>query len=304
MIEGEAAAQARPDYVSPLNPAGIAFHRFHVGDIEIFQIFDGLTSRELEQATFKNVALDEVRSSLVSAGFADNRMPNAFTITIARIGGQLVMFDSGNGEDGLPASGHLQRNMRAAGLDPRDISKIVITHFHPDHIFGLMSKTDEQVYPDMEILVPEAEYAFWTDPDCIGGLPQSRVALAKRIQATLPNWPNITRYKADKDVLPGIHAIPTYGHSPGHTSLLLSSGNAQFMVMADVTNIPVLNMQHPGWHLAADHDPQMAVETRRRMLDRAAAEGITCAGYHWGMPGAGTIVKDGDGYALLPVSLA
>jgi glyoxylase-like metal-dependent hydrolase (beta-lactamase superfamily II) len=300
MIEGETAVQ-RPDYVSPLNPEGIVFHRFHVGDIEIFQIFDGLTSRELDQATFKNVALDEVRSSLVSAGFADNTMPNAFTITIARVGGELVMFDSGNGEGGLPASGHLRRNMRAAGLDQKDISKIVITHFHPDHIFGLMSKTNELIYPDIEILVPETEYAFWTDPDCIGRLPQSRVALARRIQATLPNWRNITRYQADKDVLPGIHAIPTYGHSPGHTSLLLSSGDVQVMVMADITNIPVLNMQHPDWHLAADFDPQMAAQTRRRVLDRAAMDGIVCTGYHWGMPGAGTVFTDGDGYALVPV---
>lgn len=297
------AVQAKPDYVSPLNPANVGFHRFMVGDIEVFQIFDGLNARELEQSIFPNVALDDVKSTLSAAGFPEGRMPNAFTITIARIGGQLVMFDSGNGEGGASASGHLQRNMRAAGLDPKDVSKIVITHFHPDHIYGLMSKADEQVYPDLEILVPDAEYAFWTDPGNIGRLPQSRVALAKRIQATLPKWSNITRYQANKDVLPGIHAIPTYGHSPGHTNLLLGSGNAQMMVMADITNIPMLNMRHPGWHMAADHDPVMAVETRIRMLDRVAAEGMICTGYHWGMPGAGTVVRDGEAYALVPVGM-
>ncbi|MEZ2127765.1 MULTISPECIES: MBL fold metallo-hydrolase [unclassified Sinorhizobium] len=300
---GAAADKPEANYASPLNPRNAAFHSFRVGDLEIFQLFDGATSRELDQAIFKNVGVDEVSSSLEAAGFSKNRMPNSYTITIARIGGQLVMFDSGNGESGQPASGHLHRNMLLAGLSPTDISKIVITHFHPDHIFGLMSNAGEQIYPDVEILVPAAEYSFWTDPDCINQLPQSRVALARRIQATLPTWNNISQYDANKDVLPGIHAIPTYGHSPGHTSLLLSSGNAQLMVSGDVTNVPVLNMHHPHWHLAADHDPHLAAETRIRMLDRVAADGIVCTGYHWGMPGAGTIIRDGDGYALVPTAM-
>jgi len=96
--------------------------------------------------------------------------------------------------------------------------------------------------------------------------------------------------------------VKTYGHTPGHTSYLVSSGSAQLMVLGDVTNIPPINLHNPGWHVAFDQDAEVAEATRRSVFDRIVADQIVCAGYHWGMPGAGTIEKDGDGYVLKPVA--
>jgi glyoxylase-like metal-dependent hydrolase (beta-lactamase superfamily II) len=132
-------------------------------------------------------------------------------------------------------------------------------------------------------------------------LPKARVELAQRIQASMAGWSNIRPFAENSEVLPGIQAIATYGHSPGHTSYLLHAGSAKVMVLGDVTNIPSLNLRNPGWHLAADQDPVMAEETRRRMLDRVSADRVVCTGYHWGMPGAGTVVVERGGYTLVPV---
>ncbi len=102
--------------------------------------------------------------------------------------------------------------------------------------------------------------------------------------------------------MPGITSVATPGHTPGHTSYLITAGSGRVMVLGDVTNIPPINMRNPGWHVTFDQDAPMAEATRRRVFDQAITDKLVCTGYHWGMPGAGTIAKDGNGYVLIPVS--
>jgi glyoxylase-like metal-dependent hydrolase (beta-lactamase superfamily II) len=205
-----------------------------------------------------------------------------------------------------PTAGLFQsKNLAAAGIDPAKISTIVVTHFHPDHIFGMMAKeTNAQVYPNAEIIVPAAEYKFWTDPALVEKVPDAQKGLVKRIQATFPTWKNVKQVEAGKEALPGVTAVDTYGHTPGHTSFLIGSGASQLMVLGDVTNIPAINVANPDWSIAFDSDKAMAAATRKKVFDRAIADKITMTGYHWGMPGAGTVSKDGAGYAYVPVKTA
>jgi glyoxylase-like metal-dependent hydrolase (beta-lactamase superfamily II) len=133
-------------------------------------------------------------------------------------------------------------------------------------------------------------------------LPEARQGIAKRVQATMPNWKNLKPAAAGSDVLPGIKPVPTPGHTPGHTSYHMASGGQQLIVLGDVTSIPAINLRNPGWHIMFDQDAQQAEATRRSIMDRAIADKVTLTGYHWGMPGAGTIAKDGNGYVLSPVA--
>ena len=132
-------------------------------------------------------------------------------------------------------------------------------------------------------------------------LPERLQGLAKRISATLGKWKNVTQFDGEKEVAPGIRAVSTHGRTPGHTSFHLSSGGGQMMVLGDVTNVRQLFVANPGWHVMFDQDAKMAEATRRRTFDKAVADKIICSGYHWGMPGAGSVVKDGNGYAFVPV---
>lgn len=287
---------------SPTNPKGLSFHAFKVGSIEVTTVFDGAIVRDHNPGFIKNASVDDLKASLQKKGLPEDKLHNPYTVTVVKIGDKTVMFDSGNGAGNTPGTGLLADNLKAAGIDASKISAVIVTHFHPDHIWGLMTKDNAQVYANAEIIVPEAEYKFWSDPAVIATLPEARQGIAKRVQATMPQWKNLKQVAAGKEPVAGITALSTAGHTPGHTSYLMGSGSAQLLVLGDVTSGIAVNLANPGWHIMFDQDAAMAEATRRKTLDRVVADKIIATGYHWGMPGAGTLQKDGNGYALVPVA--
>ena len=271
--------------------------KFKVGDVEVIQMYDGIWEKAHDEKFIRNASLDETKAALKAGGLTDAHVPITFTVTAVRTGGGLVLIDSGTGAQLAPTAGNITKNdlWKAAGIDPESVTNIVISHFHADHISGLMAKdTNAPIFPKAQIHVPVTEYQFWTNPSTTAGA-------AKRIQAVFPGWSNIRQFEGESEVVPGIRAIATPGHTPGHTSYHVGSGNQQLIVLGDVTNIRALNLTNPGWHLVFDADPALAEANRRKIFDRAVADRVTLTGYHWGMPGAGTIAKDGNGYAFTPI---
>jgi glyoxylase-like metal-dependent hydrolase (beta-lactamase superfamily II) len=296
------SALAQGTEASPLNPAAAKFHKFKIGDIEVTTVFEGAINRDHNPGFVRNASIDDVKAAHAALKLPTEKIANAYTVTVIKSGNKTIMFDSGNGPGGAAGTNLLPENLKAAGIDPASITTVVITHFHPDHIYGLMTKENAQIYPNIEIIMPEVEYKYWTDPAVMATLPEARQGIARRVSTLFPTWKNIRQVAADTDVLPGVRAVASYGHSPGHTSFHVTSGKDQLMVLADVTNTPAINLRNPGWHVNFDQDGPMAEAIRRSLLERAIAEKMICTGYHWGMPGAGTIAKDGNGYVLVPVA--
>jgi glyoxylase-like metal-dependent hydrolase (beta-lactamase superfamily II) len=280
------------------------YYRYNVGSIEVTALYDGMWEKPHDAGFIKDVTVDQTKAALTAAGLPADFVPIPFTPNLVKTGGQVVLIDTGTGgQSGGPKAGMFMKHLAAAGVDPSSVNHILISHFHADHIFGLMTKAPENkpVFANAVIHVPAPEYRFWMDP-AIDRLPEPRRPLARRSQEMFSSMKDkVQIFEGDKEVAPGIRPIDSPGHTPGHTSFHVSSGQDQLIVLGDVANIPALFVKNPGWHAAFDQNALLAEATRRRLLDRAAADRAIVAGYHFPFPAAGRITKDGNGYAFVAV---
>jgi glyoxylase-like metal-dependent hydrolase (beta-lactamase superfamily II) len=292
LVVSPAFAQKTPD------PAQ-GFVKYKVGSAEVTALYDGIWEKQHDPAFISNASVEDVKAAMVKAGLPADFVSIPFTVVVVKNGGKTVLCDSGTGGQVQPTAGKLMTNMKAADIDPEKIDTILISHCHPDHIFGLMEKeTNKPVYPNAEIIISDTEYGFWTDPSVIDRLPEARKGLARRIQAVFPTWKNIRQVAGEPEVAPGIRFVSAPGHTPGHRAFHLASGGSELMISNDTAYVPALVVANPGWRGAYDQDGATAEASRRKLLDRVIADKIMICGYHFPFPGAGTIAKDGSGYAL------
>jgi glyoxylase-like metal-dependent hydrolase (beta-lactamase superfamily II) len=169
---------------TPLEPT-TGFYRYKVGDIEVTAVYDGIWRKPHDPTFIKNASVDDTEAALAKAGLTTDFMPIPLTVVVLKIGDRLVMVDAGSCVGQWQANAtHLPANLQAAGIDHTKISTILVSHFHPDHVWGLMEKgTNAAVFPNAELIVNGAEYKWWTDPSRVEKLAEGRKAAGKRIAA-------------------------------------------------------------------------------------------------------------------------
>ena len=281
------------------------FYRYRVGNAVCTALYDGIWEKAHDPAYFKNASVNETKQALAAAKLPTSFIPIPISALVVNNNGKLTLCDAGGGgqvqafnPQSVFVSGKMMANMKAAGIDPRRIETILISHFHPDHIFGLLSSANAPLFPNAEIIVPAAEYRWWTDPSLIERLPQARRPLAQRIQSVIPKWKNVLPVEGEDEVVPGIRFVAAPGHTPGHTAFHLSSGNSQLMITSDTIYMPALLGPNPGWQGSYDQDGPMAEASRRKLMDRAVADNMMVCGSHFPWPGVGSIARDGAGYVF------
>ena len=287
---------------APTSQQAPGFYRYKIGDIEATAINDGFWARPLDQSFVRNAPLPEVQKALQDAFLPTNVVPIPFTTTVLNMGGSLVLIDTGNGDAGAPTSGRWMTNFRAAGFDPARVNTIIVSHFHGDHINGLRLKDGTAVFPNAEVMVPAPEWAFWMDDGKMGQAPEGLKPNFQNVRRVFgPIAKDVKQYEAGKELAPGVTAVAAPGHTPGHTTFVVSSGSAKVMLMSDTTNHPALFVRNPEWQAVFDMDGGQAGETRRKLLDMAAAERAQVAFYHAPFPATGHIRKDANRYEFVPV---
>ncbi|HWE18505.1 MAG TPA: MBL fold metallo-hydrolase [Hyphomicrobiaceae bacterium] len=294
------AAEAAAPMIGKQAPG---FYRIKLGDFEITQVSDGAATIPMPDGWVRNITKDQAQAALASAYMPDGKLNVPFNPIVINTGPKLVLIDAGYGPNIGPSVGLLPVHLAAAGIDPKTIDTVVLSHLHPDHINGVKTKDDTLLFPNAEHMVPAQDWAFWMSEEnaakAESQMMKNYFAQARKILGNMAD--KVTRYEWGKEVAPGITALDTSGHTPGHTSFAVASGNARMFVQSDVTNIPEFFLRNPDWHVVFDIDPAKAVQTRRRFYDMVAAEKALVAGFHFAFPSQGYVEKDGTGYRLVPV---
>jgi glyoxylase-like metal-dependent hydrolase (beta-lactamase superfamily II) len=277
-------------------------YRYRIGSYELTALHDGTWFRPIDDKFVKNAAWADVQKALADNFLPTDKLPIPFTALIVNTGAKLVLIDAGTAGQLAPTAHGIGPSLAAAGVDPKAVDIILISHFHPDHINGIKTKEGQKVFPNAEINVAAPEWAFWMDDARMNAAPEAaRPAFlnARRIFSDIAN--EVRRFEPGAEVAPGITSVAAFGHTPGHTAFAVASGNQSLLVLGDTTNHPWLFVRNPEWQAVFDTDGTMAAETRRKLLDRAAADRMLVQGYHFPFPASGYIARRGTGYDLVPV---
>lgn len=273
--------------------------RRKVGSTEVTALLDGYI--DIDSEAFIGLDAGEA-AQLAEAAFkvpGPRRVPvNAYLVNS---GDRLVLVDAGTSDSMGPTLGRLPEALETAGVMPDQIDTALITHMHPDHINGVLTPDGEALFPNAELVVTAADYAFWHDDANLNQAPDEAKPFflgARRAAAAYGD--RLRQIGGESDAVGSIRTVPLPGHTPGHAGFVVESDGETLFIWGDVIHAATYQFAHPDWSLAFDVDPVQAAETRRRILDQVASDRMLIAGMHLPFPGFGHVARDGDIYRFVP----
>jgi glyoxylase-like metal-dependent hydrolase (beta-lactamase superfamily II) len=278
-----------------------SFH-FKVGAIECIAVSDG-TFAYAPDAFVANAPVERFEQELRDHNLPAHEVISPYTCLFVNTGKNRLLVDTGAGF--APTNGKLLDNLAALGVAAAEIDTIVLTHGHADHIGGAADNAGAPLFPNARYVMWQSEWEFWTQerPD-LGAMPTDdhiKHLLIDFAHAKLPPIRSqIDLIDREIEIVPGVYAIPAPGHTPGHIALLISSGDQQLLHMADTVLHPIL-MEHPEWRPSFDLMQEQAAATKRRILDRAAADQVLALAFHFPFPGLGRVLAKGDAWQWQPI---
>jgi len=272
---------------------------FKIGSFTVASIRDGKVVAEKPHETYgTNQKPEDVGAALEANMLPPDKFINSFAPTLIDTGSDVILFDTGFGEGGRAnGNGQLIAGLQSLGYEPGQVTTVVLTHMHGDHIGGLM-EGGKPAFANARYVAGQVEYDFWKDTARAGTPAENgHKGVLKNV---VPLAEKMTFIKEGSEVAPGIVAHEAFGHSPGHLIFRVESGGKGLFITGDTANHYVLSLQHPDWEVRFDMDKAAAAATRRKVFDMVAAEKLPFIGYHMPYPAVGYVEKSGDGYRFMP----
>lgn len=282
---------------------GLAPRRSHaqlnLGDVRLDVISDG--SLTLPGGfIFDPMPKNELAPILEKYQLSADVLEPPCNVTLMRHGDRTVLFDVGSGPDFAPNSGVLLASLDALGVAPEDVTDVVFTHAHPDHLWGLLDDFDDPLFTEAAYMIGKAEWDYWTDPNTVDTIGEARASFAVGAKRRLEMIEdNITFFNDAEEIMPGVAARATFGHTPGHMAIEVRQGSEAVMILGDCIGNHHVAFEKPEWNSGSDQDQELAARTRVSLLDQLAAEKTRVIGFHLLGNGTGYVDKTASGYTFV-----
>jgi glyoxylase-like metal-dependent hydrolase (beta-lactamase superfamily II) len=279
------------------------YYRMALGDFEVTALYDGYI--DLDNKLLKGASAEDIQA-LLTKMFLDssNGVQTAVNAYLINTGSNLLLIDTGAAKCFGPTLGVVQDNLKASGYSPDQVDSVLLTHLHPDHSCGLLTAGGEAAYPNATVYVPQAEADYWLSDEVAGQAPEaSRGMFSMSQQAVAPYaaQQRLKRFSPDSQLIAGLSVVPSNGHTPGHSSYLLSSKDQSLLVWGDIVHSHAVQFAKPEVVIEFDVDSTKALATRKKLFADAARDKLWVAGAHMPFPGIGHVRSEGSAYAWVPV---
>ncbi|MDX2158795.1 MAG: MBL fold metallo-hydrolase [Hyphomicrobiaceae bacterium] len=274
-------------------------HKLAVGAAEIMIVSDGVFSLPL------SLVLPDTPKERLEVLFKQHgtglEIVAETNVTIVRDGAMLALIDTGAGPDFMPTLGRLPDTLDALGIKAEDVTHVVFTHAHADHLWGVVDPFgDGSRWPNARHVMTATERDFWLAPNVEDRVPAFQKGMATGIQRRLKALGDIiVGVTSNTQVAPGLALLPAPGHTPGHAAVVVRSGTEEVIVGGDALTHAVVSFAAPDWRWGSDIDWQTAAATRSRMLDRLTTSKARLVGYHLPWPGVGRVERDGTAFKFV-----
>jgi glyoxylase-like metal-dependent hydrolase (beta-lactamase superfamily II) len=272
-----------------------------VGSKSIRTLSDGNLSLPIS-FLFPDVAKDELEPFLTGHSMSTKMLEPECNLTLIEDGERLILIDAGAGSNFMASAGKLPGALDDAGIDPGSITDVLFTHGHPDHLWGIVDDFDEIAFPEANLHFPRPEWDFWRADDVVSKMSEGRQTFAIGAQNRLHAMEDrVQLFDGGNEVLPGIEAVDTAGHTPGHMAFAIHGGNNDdpLMVIGDALTNSAVSFEKPDWPSGSDQDPQQGIATRRTLLDRLAGDKMQIIGYHLPNGGLGRVETADSAYRFV-----
>ncbi len=249
---------------------------------------------------FEPMPKDELTPILTEFDLSSDRLTPECNLALYRDGSNTVLFDVGSGPDFMPTAGTIVDSLDALGVAPEDVTHVVFTHAHPDHIWGLLDEFDDPLFYEATYMMGRAEWDYWWNPKTVDSIGEARAAFAvgaKRRMEAIEDA--VVLFDDGDEILSGIAALSSPGHTPGHMAFEVRQGSEAALIVGDAIGNHHVAFRKPTWESGSDQDAAEAVHTRKMLFDRLTSEKMAIIGFHLPGGGLGRADRDGDAYRFV-----